>query len=50
MQAGQLAQELHREEALKRMEDLLAQAVEAARVGGITEAELRETLELLLED
>ena len=41
--------ELHREEALKRVEDLLAQAVEAARVGGITEAELRETLELLLE-
>lgn len=40
---------LHREEALKRMEDYLQQALDAAREGGITSDEIRETLELLLE-
>lgn len=42
--------ELHREEALKNMENFLQQAVDAARQGGITSEEIRETLELLMEE
>ena len=41
--------ELHREETLKKMEDHLQSAVDAARLGGITYAELTETLHLLWE-
>ena len=42
-------QELHREEALRQVEEHLTHALEAARMGGITGDEVKETLELLLE-
>lgn len=42
--------ELRREEALKKTEDFLRQALDAARLGGITTAEIKEMLDLLLED
>ena len=41
--------ELHREEALRRVEEHLTEALEAARQGGIGPEEVRETLNLLLE-
>lgn len=41
--------ELHREECLKQVEGHLQDAMEAARRGGITLAELTETLQLLWE-
>ena len=41
--------ELHREEALRRVEAHLTEALEAARLGGIGPEEVRETLNLLLE-
>ena len=42
-------QELHREEALRQVEEHLTHALEAARMGGITGDEVKETLELLLD-
>ena len=42
-------QELHREEALRQVEEHLTHALEAARLGGITGDEVKETLQLLLE-
>ena len=41
--------ELHREEALRQVEEHLTEALEAARLGGIGPEEVRETLNLLLE-
>ena len=41
--------ELHREECLKQVEGHLQNAMEAARRGGITLAEVTETLQLLWE-
>lgn len=41
--------ELHREENLKKAEGFLQDAVDAARLGGITYEELAETLRLLWE-
>ncbi len=41
--------ELRREEALRRVEEHLTEALEAARSGGISPEEVRETLNLLLE-
>ena len=41
--------ELHREEALRKMEEHLQNAIDAARGGGITSAELQESLRILLE-
>ena len=41
--------ELHREECLKQVEGHLQNAMEAARRGGITLAEMTETLQLLWE-
>lgn len=40
---------LHREESLKQVENHLQEAVDAARRGGITLAEVSETLQLLWE-
>ena len=37
---------LHREESLKQMEEHLQHAIDAARRGGITKDEVRETLDL----
>ncbi len=42
--------ELAREDALRRVEEHLSHAVEAARTGGVTLAELTETLNLLYGD
>ncbi|MBQ8647789.1 MAG: GntR family transcriptional regulator [Oscillospiraceae bacterium] len=42
--------ELLREQTLKRVEEFLEQAVDAARVGGVTPAEVREMLALLYEE
>ena len=41
--------ELHREETLKAVEQHLLRALEAARMGGVTDAEVAETLSLLME-
>lgn len=41
--------EIHREEALRKVEEYLMEALEAARMGGIGPEEVRETLNLLLE-
>ena len=41
--------EIHREEALRKVEEHLTEALEAARLGGIGPEEVRETLNLLLE-
>ncbi|MPN50145.1 hypothetical protein SDC9_197771 [bioreactor metagenome] len=41
--------ELLREETLRRTQDILQQAVDTARAGGITPAELHELLDLLYE-
>lgn len=41
---------LHREESLKQMEEHLLHAIDAARRGGITKDEVRETLDLLWEE
>ena len=41
---------LHGEESLKQMEEHLQHAIDAARRGGITKDELRETLDLLWEE
>ena len=41
---------LHREESLKQMEEHLQHAIDAARRGGITKDEVRETLDLLWEE
>ena len=41
---------LHREESLKQMEEHLQHAIDAARRGGITKNEVRETLDLLWEE
>lgn len=40
--------ELARESALRQVEEHLARALEAARTGGISPSEVRETLEILL--
>lgn len=40
----------HREESLKQMEEHLQHAIDAARRGGITKDEVRETLDLLWEE
>lgn len=42
--------DLHREESLKQMEEHLLHAIDAARRGGITKDEVRETLDLLWEE
>lgn len=42
--------ELYREQALKQVEDLLGQAVEAARKGGVSRDEVQEMLTLLYEE
>ena len=42
--------EIHREEALRNVERHLTDAIEAARRGGITGDEVRETLNVLLGD
>ena len=39
--------ELAREETLRRVEEHLAKAVETAKVGGVTLAELTDTLNIL---
>lgn len=41
---------LHREESLKQVEEHLQHAIDAARRGGITKDEVRETLDLLWEE
>ena len=41
--------ELHHEEALKAVEGHLSAALDAARAGGVTDQEVRETLALLME-
>ena len=41
---------IHREESLKQMEEHLQHAIDAARRGGITKDEVRETLDLLWEE
>ncbi len=41
--------QIHREEALRNVERCLNEALDAARRGGITANEVRETLDLLLE-
>lgn len=41
--------QLHREETLKKVEALLQQAVDTAAAGGVSRAEVLETLTLLLE-
>ena len=41
--------QMHREEALRQVEAALTQAIDAARLGGITADEVRQTLDLLLE-
>lgn len=41
---------LHPEESLKQMEEHLQHAIDAARRGGITKDEVRETLDLLWEE
>lgn len=41
---------LHQEESLKQMEEHLQHAIDAARRGGITKDEVRETLDLLWEE
>lgn len=41
---------LHREESLKQMEEHLQHAIDAARRGGLTKDEVRETLDLLWEE
>lgn len=41
---------LHREESLKQVEQHLQHAIDAARRGGITKDEVRETLDLLWEE
>lgn len=41
--------QLHREETLKKVESLLAQALDEAATGGIQKAEVLETLQLLIE-
>lgn len=41
---------LHWEESLKQMEEHLQHAIDAARRGGITKDEVRETLDLLWEE
>ena len=40
----------HREESLNQMEEHLRHAIDAARRGGITKDEVRETLDLLWEE
>ena len=42
--------ELYRKQALKQVEDLLGQAVEAARKGGVSRDEVQEILTLLYEE
>ena len=42
--------ELYREQALNQVEDLLGQAVEAARKGGVSRDEVQEILTLLYEE
>ena len=42
--------DLPREESLKQMEEHLQHAIDAARRGGITKDEVRETLDLLWEE
>ena len=41
--------EIHREEALRQVEQHLQNAIDAARRGGIEPEEVRETLNVLLE-
>ena len=41
--------ELHREETLRRVEELLQQALDTARTGGVSVDEVRATLALLTE-
>ena len=41
--------EVHREEALRKVEQHLSDAIRAAQLGGITGDEVRETLNVLLE-
>ena len=41
--------ELHREETLRKVEELLQQALDTARAGGVTAQEVRATLALLTE-
>ena len=41
--------ELHREETLHKVEELLQQALDTARAGGVTAQEVRATLALLTE-
>ena len=42
--------ELARESALRRVEEHLQHAVEAARLGGVTPAEVKETLDILFRE
>lgn len=42
--------QLVREEAMRRVEEHLAQAVETARTAGLTQAEVEETLRLLYQE
>ncbi len=42
--------ELARESALRRVEEHLQRAVEAARLGGVTPAEVKETLDILFRE
>ena len=41
--------ELHREATLKKVEELLSQALDVAAAGGVTRSEVLETLKLLSE-
>lgn len=42
--------ELHREEALRKVEGFLQEALDAARIGGIQRAEIQTILALLMEE
>ena len=40
---------IHREEALRKVEEHLQNAIDAARAGGVSAGEVRDTLEVLLD-
>lgn len=40
---------IHREEALRKVEEHLQNAIDAARTGGVSAGEIRDTLEVLLD-
>ena len=40
---------IHREEALRKVEEHLQNAIDAARAGGVSAGEVRDTMEVLLD-